>query len=87
MARTTKDTASFQKSSHFTMTTRAKSTKVGAAQGQASSAESSGKKGADGGAGVVAGRSAGKHEHTRGVAQYYRIQMLYIVKWPPLVMV
>ena len=71
MVRTTKDTASFQKSSHFTMTTRAKS----ADQEQASSAESSGKKGADGGAGVVADRSAGKHEHTRGVAPYYRIQM------------
>ena len=75
MLRTTKDTASFQKSSQFTMTTRAKSTNVGAAQEHASSAESSGKKGADGGAGVVAGTSAGKHEHTQGVAPYYRIQM------------
>lgn len=72
MVRTTKDTASFQKSSHFTMNTRAS---VEADQEQASSAESSGKKGADGGAGVVAGRSAGKHEHTRGVAPYYGIQM------------
>ncbi len=71
MVRTTKDTASFQKSSHFTMKTRAKSTD----QEQASSAESSGKKGADGGAGVAADRSAGKNELTRGVAPYYRIQM------------
>ena len=38
MVRTTKDTASFQKSSHFTMTTQTKSTIVGAAQEQASSA-------------------------------------------------
>jgi hypothetical protein len=53
------------------MTTRAKS----ADQEQASSAESSGKKGADGGAGVVADRSAGKHEHTRVAAPNYRIQM------------
>ena len=57
------------------MNTRAKSTSVTADQEQASSAESSGKKGADGGAGVVAGRSAEKHEHTRGVAPCYRIQM------------
>ena len=57
------------------MTTREKSTNDGAAQEQASFAESSGKKGADGGAGVVADRSAGKHEHTRGDAPYYRIQM------------
>ena len=56
MVRTTKDTASFQKSSHFTMTARAKSaTIVTAAQEQASSVESSDKIGADGGAGVVAG--------------------------------